>query len=59
MLHTHPFHDSILGNFAAAVSGKISRPETTLRESYYAVRVMNAAYESIFTGETIELGDPD
>jgi predicted dehydrogenase len=59
MLHMHPFHDSILGNFAAAVSGSIPRPATTLRESYYAVRVMNAAYESISTGKVVELEDPN
>jgi len=39
--------DSLIGSFVAAIAGERKRPETTLEDSYAAIRVMNAAYESI------------
>ena len=50
--------DSLVGSFVAAIEGRRSKPETGLADSYAAVRVMNAAYESIYHGKTIELDDP-
>ncbi len=51
--------NTLLGSFVATVSGKRKAPETGLNESYQAVRVMNAAYDSIFQGKTIHLTQPE
>ncbi|HPY91465.1 MAG TPA: Gfo/Idh/MocA family oxidoreductase [Lentisphaeria bacterium] len=45
-LSLDPMH-SLLGCFTDCISGKRSRPETTLADSFAAIRVMNAAYKSI------------
>ena len=47
--------DSLIGSFIATIAGRRARPETTLADSYAAVRVMNAAYDSISTGKVILL----
>lgn len=47
--------DSLMGSFVATVRGRRERPESTLADSYAAVRVMNAAYDSIHSGRTIAL----
>ncbi len=54
---TPKFFDSpggIITNFYLAVTGQLKRPEVTLEEDFAAIRVMNAAYESIDSGtETV------
>lgn len=47
--------DCLIGSFVAAIEGRRERAETGLRESYEAVRVMNAAYQSIYEDCTVEL----
>ncbi|MBO7153493.1 MAG: Gfo/Idh/MocA family oxidoreductase [Lentisphaeria bacterium] len=47
--------DSLMGAFAAMLDGRRTTPETGLEESYQAVRVMNAAYDSIYSGKEIVL----
>ena len=47
--------DSLIGSFIATIAGRRERPETTLADSFAAVKVMNAAYESLSTGKAIEL----
>ncbi len=47
--------DSLVGSFVAAIEGRRAKPETVLADSYAAVRVMNAAYDSIYYGKTITL----
>ncbi|HOG51950.1 MAG TPA: hypothetical protein PKY10_15275, partial [Lentisphaeria bacterium] len=49
-----PSH-SLLGCFIDCISGKRARPETTLADSFAAIRVMNAAYESISRDEEVAL----
>ena len=49
---------SLMGAFAAMLDGRRSQPETGLNESYQAVRVMNAAYDSIYYGKEIILEHP-
>ena len=41
--------------YGAAIAGERTRPETTLEDSYAAIRVMNAAYESIYHEREIAL----
>ncbi len=40
--------DSIIGSFIACIHKRREHPESALADSYAAVRVMNAAYESIY-----------
>lgn len=47
--------ETLLGNFIAALEGRRVGPETSLNESYQAVRVMNAVYDSIYSGKSVEL----
>ena len=47
--------NSLMGAFAAMLDGRRTTPETGLEESYQAVRVMNAAYDSIYSGKEIIL----
>jgi predicted dehydrogenase len=47
--------DSMMGCFAACIRGDRDRPESTLADGIAAVKVMNAAYESIYRNEVIEL----
>ena len=41
--------------FCDCINGKLDKPEVTLDNSYQAVRVMNAAYESAYSGKTVRL----
>jgi len=45
--------DSMVGVFVACVRGERDRPESTLDDSIAAVKVMNAAYESIYTDSEV------
>lgn len=47
--------NSLIGSFVAAISGKRPRAESTLEDSHAAIRVMNAAYESIYQNNTVML----
>lgn len=40
--------DSLAGSFAACVRGERSVPESSLEDGLNAVKVMNAAYDSIY-----------
>lgn len=46
--------NSLTGSFIAAIAGR-RPPEVSLSDSFAAIRVMNAAYESIYRNKTIEL----
>lgn len=46
---------STLGSFVECVRGRRQKPETTLADSYAAIKVMNAAYESISRNEEVTL----
>ncbi len=46
---------SLIGSFVATIQDRRQRPETTLEDDFAAIRVMNAAYDSIYREETIEL----
>lgn len=46
---------SLMGSFVQAIFGLRQRPETGLAESYQAVRVMNAMYQSIYEDREISL----
>jgi predicted dehydrogenase len=48
-------NDNLLGCFAACVRGERERPESTLEDGVAAVRVMNAAYESLYLNKSVEL----
>ena len=48
-------NDSLMGCFAACVRGEREKPESTLADGIAAVKVMNAAYESVSTGKTVRL----
>jgi len=48
-------NDSLTGSFAACVRGERSTPETSLADGLEAVKVMNAAYDSIYFDKVIEL----
>jgi len=48
-------NDNMMGCFAACVRGERDEPETTLEDGIAAVRVMNAAYESVYQNKCIEL----
>ena len=45
----------MMGCFIACVRGERERPESTLKDGVAAVRVMNAAYESLYRNEPVEL----
>ncbi len=47
--------ETLLGSFARAVRGEREKPESTLEDGVSAVRVMNAAYESIYRGCEVEV----
>lgn len=47
--------DNLLGRFVACIRGAASDPGSSLDDSYQAVRVMNAAYESIASNREVEL----
>jgi len=47
--------NTLLGSFAETIGGNRERPESGLSDSYRAVRVMNAAYDSIYHDKTILL----
>ena len=47
--------NTLMGSFAATIAGRRKRPETTLSDDFAAVRVMNATYDSIYSGETVKL----
>jgi predicted dehydrogenase len=42
--------DGLMGSFAACIRGERKEPETTLADSMAAIKVMNAAYKSIYDG---------
>jgi predicted dehydrogenase len=44
--------NTLMGSFVESIEGKRS-PESTLADSYAAVKVMNAAYESIYHDKTV------
>ncbi len=46
---------NMLNCFYECITGKRERPESVLNDSYQAVRVMNAAYESIYHNTVITL----
>ncbi len=47
--------NTLIGSFVETIDGRRKRPETTLRDSYEAIRIMNAAYDSICHDKTISL----
>ena len=53
-LSLDPSH-SLMGCFTDCINGRRDRPETTLADSLAAIRVMNAAYESISRGAEVAL----
>lgn len=52
--NTNP-ENSLLGCFAACVRGARDKPESTLSDGLAAVKVMNACYESIATGKSVDI----
>jgi predicted dehydrogenase len=53
--HNPDPENTLTGSFAACVRGERAKPESSLADGVAAVKVMNAAYESIYYGKTIEL----
>jgi predicted dehydrogenase len=47
--------DSMMGCFVACIRGEREKPESTLEDGMAAVKVMNAAYESVSTGKVVYL----
>jgi predicted dehydrogenase len=47
--------NSLLGCFAACVRGERAKPESSLADGLAAVKVMNAAYESVYRGAPVSL----
>lgn len=47
--------DNMMGCFYECIRGLRDKPETTLEDGIAAVKVMNAAYESIYQNKVIEL----
>ena len=45
----------MMGCFVACIRGERERPESTLEDGVSAIRVMNAAYESLYRNEPVEL----
>ena len=45
----------MLNCFYECIIGKRDKPESILNDSYQAVRVMNAAYESIYRNTVVTL----
>lgn len=58
IVHANPVEkrDSLLGSFAKAVRGELRHPESTLEDGIAAVKVMNAAYDSVYYDKTVDLG---
>lgn len=50
-----PSADNLAGSFAACVRGERALPESSLADGLAAVKVMNAAYDSIYRNETVYL----
>ena len=48
-------NDSMMGCFYECVRGLREKPESTLEDGVAAVRVMNAAYESIYHNKVVEI----
>lgn len=48
---------SLIGSFVDCIQGRRHRPETTLEDDFAAIRVMNAAYDSIYSGKEVVLDD--
>lgn len=48
-------YDCLMGCFSSCVRGRRERPETTLQDGLAAVKVMNAAYESVYRNEEVYL----
>ncbi len=48
-------NDGMLTSFIACIRGERAKPESTLEDGVAAVKVMNAAYESISQNKVIEL----
>ena len=48
-------YDSLMGCFASCIRGRREKPETTLQDGLSAVKVMNAAYESVYRNEEVYL----
>ena len=47
--------NTLAGSFAACVRGERSAPESTLADGLNAVRIMNAAYDSIYRDSVVSL----
>jgi predicted dehydrogenase len=47
--------DSMMGCFIACIRGERKKPESTLEDGIAAVKVMNAAYKSVYQNKVIEL----
>lgn len=47
--------DTLAGSFSACVRGERALPESSLADGLAAVKVMNAAYDSIYRNETVYL----
>lgn len=50
-----PANDNLMGRFVSCIRGQATTPGSTLDDSYQAVRVMNAVYESIYHDKEIIL----
>jgi len=48
-------NDSMMASFVACVRGEREKPETTLEDGIAAIKVMNAAYESIYNNKVIQI----
>jgi len=48
-------NDNMMGCFAACIRGERDKPETTLEDGVAAVKVMNAAYESVYQNKVVEI----
>ena len=48
-------NDSIMGCFYECIRGLRKKPESSLSDGFAAVRVMNAAYESVYRKKVVEL----
>ena len=49
------WEETLPGSFAACVRGERAKPESSLKDGLAAVKVMNAAYDAIYRGETVYL----
>jgi predicted dehydrogenase len=48
-------NDSMMGCFYECIRGLREKPESTIEDGIAAVKVMNAAYESIYHNKVVEL----